>query len=213
MFNVPAKSNSTCGSGFRCSSGSSCIPTHWVCDGEYDCKNKNNDDSDEIPPACSRKTLECSDKHFKCESATSNTLSRCINKDWRCDGVRDCTDGTDEEGCTSFTNKTSSSGNHKDDLVNSVQKSTNNKEWNEKCKKGQFFCGDVSSQCINESLVCNDRSDCDNGMDEPVHCGTDECRNQASNFCSQKCIDLQVGYTCDCNDGFELDSNGFSCNG
>ena len=38
------------------------------------------------------------------------------------------------------------------------------------CKDGEFRCGD-SDQCIPESKVCDDHSDCSNKMDEPMSCG------------------------------------------
>lgn len=73
-------------------------------------------------------------------------------------------------------------------------------------------CGQ-SSKCINESFVCDGRMDCANGMDEPMHCNKNECLQDDMNFCSQRCVDLKIGYKCGCHEGFQLDRNHFTCNG
>ena len=40
----------------------------------------------------------------------------------------------------------------------------------------------------------------------------DECANN-HDLCAQACINIPGSYTCDCNPGYTLDPNGFSCIG
>ena len=42
----------------------------------------------------------------------------------------------------------------------------------------------------------------------------DECASDATNNCEQVCHNTQGSYTCDCDAvGYELDENGFTCQG
>lgn len=67
-----------------------CIPKGWVCDDEFDCRDK----SDEVN--CSS-VSECRHNEFKCRSSVNPT---CISSGWICDGDEDCKDGSDEFNCT-----------------------------------------------------------------------------------------------------------------
>ena len=40
----------------------------------------------------------------------------------------------------------------------------------------------------------------------------DECSDETDN-CTQICNNVDGGFTCDCNTGFELDVDGATCNG
>ena len=44
------------------------------------------------------------------------------------------------------------------------------------------------------------------------HPDTDECSDETDD-CSQICTNTVGGFTCDCNTGFVLDSDGATCNG
>ena len=41
----------------------------------------------------------------------------------------------------------------------------------------------------------------------------DECEAFDMNSCDQQCNNTVGGYDCSCVDGYELDANGFTCNG
>ncbi|XP_032335055.1 low-density lipoprotein receptor-like [Camelus ferus] len=84
-----------------------------------------------LAPASGR---ECHSDEFRCGQG------HCIDASWRCDGVRDCMDGTDEIGCTRST-----------------------------CLSTQFQC-QSGGLCIPHSWVCDDEEDCQDGSDEQQHC-------------------------------------------
>jgi len=68
---------------YRCADNS-CIPERWVCDGNRDCDQGDDEFS------CS----SCTDQEFKCESE-----NRCVPIRWMCDGSPDCADSSDELSC------------------------------------------------------------------------------------------------------------------
>ena len=189
---------------FQCSN-MFCIPSHWVCDGDHDCR----DGSDEKALVCkTKRKLECGQDHFQCKSSTSNIFTSCIIMDWRCDNVRDCIDGSDEENCDAgcvegTTNCTSKS--HVGELDQSHMDGLH-------CTGNHFKCNQSTSECVDKSMVCDGKKDCSNGADEDMNCHINECKDK-THFCSQKCVDLKDGYKCACYEGFSLDKNGFTCRG
>lgn len=74
---------------FTCPRSGHCIPQTWVCDGDNDCFD--NQDEEDCPP------VTCSSTQFKCSD-----LKQCIQESYKCDGISDCTDGSDELGCRKF---------------------------------------------------------------------------------------------------------------
>ncbi|CAL1537090.1 unnamed protein product, partial [Lymnaea stagnalis] len=73
-----------------------CVPPSWLCDGDKDCLNGD----DELNCSISR----CDSKQFECSSSSK---LRCISISWQCDGEKDCDLGEDEapEECRTKTKK------------------------------------------------------------------------------------------------------------
>ncbi|XP_026686698.1 sortilin-related receptor [Diaphorina citri] len=146
---------------FQCAVSKRCIYQSWVCDGELDCKHEG-DRSDEMnctatrPPETSSVgptslTPECHDWMFKCRN------QKCISYTWKCDGVDDCEDNSDEEGCEGIIN---------DNTPKNRSQSTAKPE--KGCGKFEFRCD--SGKCITEASVCDGLKDCEGGEDEKFSC-------------------------------------------
>lgn len=74
---------------FTCPRSGHCIPQSWVCDGDNDCFD--NQDEEGCPP------ITCSATQFKCAD-----LRQCVQETYKCDGILDCNDGSDELGCRKY---------------------------------------------------------------------------------------------------------------
>lgn len=74
----------------------------------------------------------CEENQFQCKN------KMCIPVSWHCDGVNDCSDGSDEDAET-CSQKT--------------------------CRPGEFQC--ANGRCVPSSYVCDAQDDCGDGSDEP----------------------------------------------
>nr|XP_053632665.1 very low-density lipoprotein receptor-like isoform X3 [Cherax quadricarinatus] len=85
---------------FRCESSGECIPRLWVCDDESDCLDSSDEGncvSIQSPaPSPPPSKIKCLENYFNCVKK-----DECIPDNWRCDGEKDCLDGTDELECDS----------------------------------------------------------------------------------------------------------------
>ena len=81
------------------------------------------------------------------------------------------------------------------------------------CDPGsEFDCAGDGTLCVGLDRVCDRKNDCGNWQDEPADlCGVDECRRR-NGGCDHKCVDMKLGFRCECKQGYELKANG-SCVG
>ncbi|CAG9765567.1 unnamed protein product [Ceutorhynchus assimilis] len=154
--------NNTCNdSQFSCGPPNNrCIFNIWVCDGDKDCPDgrdeQNCTNPKEIIPKPTNEFLPdktnrtCQDWMFKCQN------DRCIPFWWKCDGVDDCGDFSDEGGCTK-TNP----------YYPPLVPTTKRPSMPILCGNNQFRCS--SGQCILSAWLCDGSYDCPNGEDEQ-HC-------------------------------------------
>lgn len=104
-----------------------------------------------------------------------------------CDHSDDCGDNSDED--KSLCTHQISQMKMKEPCVDKFQ-----------CKTGN---------CIEWSLVCNEKQDCLDGSDEGGMCST-AC-NGLNNPCNQMCVKTPTGPKCKCGEGFELQGDGKHC--
>ncbi|XP_064086239.1 prolow-density lipoprotein receptor-related protein 1-like isoform X2 [Macrobrachium nipponense] len=122
---------------WQCDSGQ-CISDELYCNGEVNCPDGSDESVNctselllSATPSAAATALDCDRSHFVCKSD-----GKCIAGWWRCDGVDDCPDGSDEDDCFVPT-----------------------------CSSEQVPCGSLGI-CIMKKWVCDGDIDCLDGSDE-----------------------------------------------
>ncbi|XP_042874255.1 G-protein coupled receptor GRL101-like isoform X2 [Penaeus japonicus] len=194
----PAKGQSCLAGEWMCADGSACIPENATCSEVPECA----DESDEAASKCG-----CLETEYECKDI-------CIDKLSRCDNMKDCEDGEDEEDCDTWPcpmhhfkcnnskcipsvavcNFVDNCGDGSDESVCP----------NHKCFHPDFRCN--NGECIRPILVCDGVKNCIDGTDET------ECQSKHFKVCASG-KRIHKFYWCDdyadCEDNHadELDCN------
>ncbi|XP_075218012.1 uncharacterized protein LOC142322826 [Lycorma delicatula] len=137
-------------SGFACRNSDICVPLSWVCDGEDDCVDGDDElncRSHNFPDQLARNI--CRKNEFRCYTRGDYV---CLPISWLCDGRQDCADGWDEnrENCRTPFNRPGSTAYN----ANAVT-----------CDRDYFRCFNGLG-CVAPGFVCDGDQDCSDGSDE-----------------------------------------------
>ncbi|KAI5929752.1 Low-density lipoprotein receptor-related protein 2 [Manis javanica] len=163
----------------------------------------------------------CGSLSFPCDSGG------CVPYSYRCDGINDCYDNSDEHQCGTFNNSCASSAftcghgggcipaswhcdKHKDCLDGSDEQNCPTQAPTS-CSASYFTCDNY--RCIPKNWLCDTDNDCEDGSDEKNCTFTETCLPSQFHCPDHRCIDLS--FVCDgdedCVDGSDENNCVINC--
>uniref|UniRef100_A0A668TZW5 EGF-like domain-containing protein n=1 Tax=Oreochromis aureus TaxID=47969 RepID=A0A668TZW5_OREAU len=187
---------------FLCSNEKKCVPGMQVCDGRAQCPDGSDEKLCQSPNPTATSSmsgfgtrptpLRCRIGFKRCKNG-----HECVMYSHVCDGEKDCSDGSDEEGCVadgaSMTTDT--------ETLSSTGSPSINLHTEQPCISPSILCPD-SSLCIEPAQVCDGKQDCPDGSDEKC---AKKCPDDRDFLCKDRRSCLSKSLVCDglshCQDG------------
>ncbi|XP_077601200.1 low-density lipoprotein receptor-related protein 2-like [Stigmatopora nigra] len=183
-----------------CDNNNRCLPETLLCDAERDCLDGTDEENCEngneetslttiMPDKFVFKPLKCS---LGAQACKDN--SECVLFIHLCDGENDCTDGSDEEECSSTCEHDQFQCAHgkmcieKSQVCDDVPQCQDRSD-EQKCSKSDEECAhycDSGNSCLPKSFLCDGEIDCYDGTDE-TNCVKD-CSPSEFRCSSGQCI-------------------------
>ncbi|XP_048001348.1 prolow-density lipoprotein receptor-related protein 1 [Leguminivora glycinivorella] len=192
--------------------GGGCFLPEWRCDGAHDCPDgKDEEGCDTEQDSTTRSSIHslapCDGDQFTCGSPERGDIE-CIPVTWRCDGVVDCSDGSDEtlqcghRNTTKCTADQFSCGDKCLPLSARCDGTTDcprgEDEIDCSCAPTAFRCAS-DKICLHEGLYCDGDVDCSDGSDEPPGCSRtttpappSPCTEPGALYCSGRCLPAEL---------------------